>query len=251
MSTEETISNTAATSVNNKPFKFEGSNFKRWQSKMKFFLTLKKVAHVLTEDIPIVPSGSIEITNGKSTAESDGTSKNDGVSKTSDGDSAAKEKAAADDLQLRKEISLWQENDYLCEHHILNSLADDLYDYYNIHKTAKQVWEALQRKYDTEEAGANKYAVSRYLKYKMVDEKSVEAQSHELQKIAHEIITEGMPLNEQFQIANGNPSRDPSAPFVRQQPPPKRNDAPVFTCYNYGKPGHMAKKCKSRPRPVA
>ena len=46
-----------------------------------------------------------------------------------------------------------------------------------------------------------KYAVSRYLKYQMVDEKSVEAQSHELQKIAHEIITEGMPLDEQFQIA--------------------------------------------------
>src|SRR3954469_3458558 len=332
MSTEETIGNTAVASVNDKPFKFEGSNFKRWQSKMKYFLTLKKVAHVLTEDIPIVPSGSIEITNGKSTAGTDGTSKKDAASKTSDGDSAAKEKAAADDLQLRKEIALWQENDYLCKHHILNSLADDLYDYYSNHKTAKQVWEALQKKYDTEEAGAKKYAVSRYLNYKMVDENSVEAQSHELQKIAHEIITEGMPLDEQFQIAviidklspgwkdfknvlrhktkefsieslitrlrieeearrqdqkdevlvvsnnkkrfgavlkptakplknqnrnvvnrikNENPSRAPSAPFARQQPPPQRNDAPVFTCYNCGKPGHMAKKCKSRPKPVA
>jgi hypothetical protein len=35
----------------------------------------------------------------------------------------------------------------------------------------------------------------------MVDERSVEAQSHEIQKIAHEIITEGMPLDDQFQIA--------------------------------------------------
>ncbi|XP_058761166.1 uncharacterized protein LOC131634515 [Vicia villosa] len=268
---------------------------------MKFFLTLKKVAHVLTEDIPIVPSGSIEITNGKSTAESDGTSKKDGVSKKYDGDSAAKEKAAADNLQLQKEIALWQENDYLCKHHILNSLADDLYDYYNNHKTAKQVWEALQKKYDTEEAGAKKYAVSRYLNYKMVDEKFVEAQSHEIQKIAHEIITEDLknvlhhktkefsieslinrlqigeearrqdqkdevlvvsnnkkrfdavlkptdkPLKNQNRnavnrIKNGNPSRAPSAPFARQEPPPQRNGAPVFTCNNCGKPGHMAKK---------
>ncbi|XP_058775316.1 uncharacterized protein LOC131649576 [Vicia villosa] len=200
MATEEIIGTNASASVNDKPFKFEGSNFKRWQSKMMFFLTLKKVAHVMSEDIPIVPFGSIKITNGKSTAESDGTSKKDGVSKTSDGDSAAKEKAAADNLQLQKEISLWQENDYLCKHHILNSLADDLYGYYSNHNISKQVWEALQKKYDTEEAGAKKNVVSRYLNYKMMDEKSVEAQSHKLQKIAHEIINYGMPLNEQFQI---------------------------------------------------
>ena len=32
------------------------------------------------------------------------------------------------------------------------------------------------------------------------DEKSVEAQSHKLQKIAQEIISEGMTLDEQFQV---------------------------------------------------
>ena len=35
----------------------------------------------------------------------------------------------------------------------------------------------------------------------MTDDKSMEAQSHELQKIAHEIIFEGMSLDEQFQVA--------------------------------------------------
>ena len=39
------------------------------------------------------------------------------------------------------------------------------------------------------------------MNYKVVDERSMEAQSHEIQKIAHEIIIEGMPLDEQFQIA--------------------------------------------------
>lgn len=34
----------------------------------------------------------------------------------------------------------------------------------------------------------------------MVYKRYVEAQCHELQKIAHEIITEGMPLDKQFQI---------------------------------------------------
>src|SRR3954468_4219457 len=47
------------------------------------------------------------------------------------------------------------------------------------------------------------------------------------------------------QIKNGNPSKGPSSLIARQQPPTHRNNAPIFTCYNYGKLGHMAKRCKS------
>ena len=53
MATEEIIGNNAVAAVTDKPFKFEGSHFKRWQAKMKFFLTIKKCAHVLTEDTPL------------------------------------------------------------------------------------------------------------------------------------------------------------------------------------------------------
>ena len=45
----------------------------------------------------------------------------------------------------------WKYNDYLCKNHILNGLADDLYDYYNISETDKHIWEALEIKYDTKE----------------------------------------------------------------------------------------------------
>ncbi|XP_034203643.1 TNF receptor-associated factor family protein DDB_G0272829-like [Prunus dulcis] len=96
-------------------------------------------------------------------------------------------------------LQTWTENDFLCNNYILNGLSDDLYDYYSSYDTAKDLWDALQKKYDTEEAGAKKFVVSRYLKFQMVDE-TVEAQSHELQKIAHEIIIEGMNLDEQFQV---------------------------------------------------
>ncbi|KAM6570923.1 hypothetical protein CsatA_015003 [Cannabis sativa] len=151
----------------NKPFRFEGNHFKRWKQKMLFFLTTKKVAYVLTTDKLVVSD----------------TAKDD-----------EKQKQTAD-------LTSWVENDFLCKNYILNGLSDNLYDYYNSDKTAKEIWDALQKKYDTEEAGTKKYAVSRYLKFQMTDDKSVEAQSHELQKIAHEIIFEGMSLDEQFQIA--------------------------------------------------
>ena len=38
------------------------------------------------------------------------------------------------------------------------------------------------------------------MNYKMVHERSVEAQSQEIEKSSHKIIIEGMPLDEQFQI---------------------------------------------------
>ena len=98
-------------------------------------------------------------------------------------------------------LEKWTADDFICKNYILNGLSDNLYDYYTTFNTAKDVWEALQKKYDTEEAGAKKFAVSRYLKYQMTDDKSVEAQSHELQKIAHEITSEGINLDDQFQVA--------------------------------------------------
>jgi len=91
--------------------------------------------------------------------------------------------------QAEKDILIWKENDYLCKNFILNGLADHLYDQHLIHKTAKDVWDALQNKYNTEEVDSKKFDVSRYLNYKMTDDKSVEEQSQELHNIAHEIIT--------------------------------------------------------------
>lgn len=60
----------------------------------------------------------------------------------------------------------------------------------------------MKKKYDTKEVGARKYVVSHYPKYQMVDESSVKAQSYDLEKIIHEVITKYMSLDEQFQISN-------------------------------------------------
>ncbi|KAM1806972.1 hypothetical protein ACFX11_030043 [Malus domestica] len=130
---------------------------------MLFFLTTKKIASHWTSELPHLPDNP-----------------------------------TAKQFKL---FQTWNENNFLCKNYVLNGLCDDLYDYYSSCKTAKELWDAFQKKYDTEEPGAKKFAVSRYLKFQMTDDKSVEAQSHELQKIALEIISEGMNLDEQFQVA--------------------------------------------------
>ncbi|KAA0053488.1 uncharacterized protein E5676_scaffold522G00020 [Cucumis melo var. makuwa] len=69
-----------------------------------------------------------------------------------------------------KNLATWTETDFICKNLILNGLTDELYDYYSTMTTAKEVWDALPK------------------------------ESHEFQKIAHEIISEGMPLDDQFQV---------------------------------------------------
>lgn len=147
----------------NKPFRFEGLHFKRWKQKMSFFLTTQKLADYCQSVIPDV--------------------------------------ADPPTTENTKEREKWIKEDFLAKNYILNALTDELYDYYLTFETAKKLWDALQKKYDTEEAGTKKYAVSRYLKFAMVDEKSVVSQAHDLQKIAHEILSEGMSFYEQFQVA--------------------------------------------------
>ncbi|CAM8892786.1 unnamed protein product [Rhodiola kirilowii] len=71
--------------------KFEGVNF-RWQKKMHFLLTSLKVVHVLSTPMP-----------------------------------AADDNGPLDAIWKR---SKWENDDYICRGHILNGMADNLFDVY-------------------------------------------------------------------------------------------------------------------------
>ncbi|GJT33759.1 hypothetical protein Tco_0924178 [Tanacetum coccineum] len=73
--------------------------------------------------------------------------------------------------------------------------------YFRKTTTAKELWESLERKYKTEDAGTKKFMVAQFLDYKMVDSKNVISQVQDLQVLLHDIHTEGMTLSETFQVA--------------------------------------------------
>ncbi|XP_073120603.1 uncharacterized protein [Henckelia pumila] len=145
-----------------RPEKFEGLNFKRWQQKMLFYLTTLNVAKFLSEDAP---------------------------------------KSIEGDVQTTSAVDAWHHLDFLCTNYIMNGLVDSLYNVYSEKKTARELWESLDRKYKTEDARAKKFIVGRFLDYKMIDSKSVISQVQELQVILHDIHAEDMVLSETFQVA--------------------------------------------------
>ncbi|XP_042041347.1 uncharacterized protein LOC121786796 [Salvia splendens] len=60
------------------------------------------------------------------------------------------------------------------------------------------MWEDLEKKYRSNDAGTKKFIIVKYLDYKMVDSRPVIDQVQEFQIIIHELATEGMILPENF-----------------------------------------------------
>ncbi|XP_070047048.1 uncharacterized protein LOC142169771 [Nicotiana tabacum] len=85
--------------------------------------------------------------------------------------------------------------------YILSYLEDGLYNVYSVMKTLKELWNSLEKMYKTEDVGLKKFVAAKFLDFKVVDNKSVITQVQELQVIVHDLLAEGMVINEAFQVA--------------------------------------------------
>ncbi|GJU12044.1 hypothetical protein Tco_1134440 [Tanacetum coccineum] len=97
--------------------------------------------------------------------------------------------------QAVQAVEACKHSDFLCHNYVLNGLVDSLYNVYYKTTTAKELWESLERKYKTEDAGTKKFVVAHFLDYKMVDSKNVITQVQDLQVLLHDIHAEGMTLS--------------------------------------------------------
>ncbi|KAK3024292.1 hypothetical protein RJ639_043154 [Escallonia herrerae] len=113
---------------------------------MMFLLTALKVQYVLDPNLPPLP----EITDNDS-----------------DKTKAARKKREEDEL--------------VCRGHILNALSDRLYDLFTSSKCSKEIWKALENKYNNEKQGADKFLTLKYFEFTMNDSESVLDQVHQLQ----------------------------------------------------------------------
>ena len=146
-----------------KPGKFSGVNFKGWKKRVFFWLTTLGLQKFTNEETPV----------------------------------------HATDMSNRERLMIieaWTQADFLCKGYILNALEDDLYSVYSAMTTSKELWNALKKKYKTEDACLKKFVVTKFLDYKMSDSKIVGSQVRELQLIFNDLIADDMVVNEAFQV---------------------------------------------------
>ncbi|KAH9666952.1 hypothetical protein KPL70_020856 [Citrus sinensis] len=145
--------------------RFDGTNFTRWKGKLFFLLTVLKVAYVLDPKLEPFPE------------------------------------PREDDTEVVKAARKHREDDELmCRGHILNTLSDRLYDLYNSMTSPVEIWNALEYKYKTEKEGTDKFLVSKYFEFIMVDTKSILDQIHELQIIVTKLRELKVEISESFQV---------------------------------------------------
>ncbi|CAM8962430.1 unnamed protein product [Rhodiola kirilowii] len=144
--------------------KFERVNFRRWQKKMHFLLTSLKVVHVLSTPMP-----------------------------------AADDNDPIDAIRKR---SKWENDDYICRGHILNGMANNLFDVYQNVESAKELWDALEAKYMREDASSKKFLVSNFNSYKMVDSRLVPEQFNELTPIFGQFAQYNMKMDDSIAVSS-------------------------------------------------
>ena len=95
---------------------FDGSNFTRWQDKVRFLLTELKIFYTLHPALAPLP-----------------------------------EPKEDDTVEVAAKMKKMEEDVLICRGHILNALSDRLYDLYTNTHSVREIWGALENKYKVEE----------------------------------------------------------------------------------------------------
>nr|AAM00977.1 Putative retroelement [Oryza sativa Japonica Group]AAP53108.1 retrotransposon protein, putative, Ty1-copia subclass [Oryza sativa Japonica Group] len=101
-----------------------------------------------------------------------------------------------------EEEAKFEASDCLFQGALISVLADNIVDVYMHMPSGKDMWDALEAKFGVSDAGSELYVMEQFYDYKMVDDRSVVEQAHEIQMLAKELENNNCELPDKF-VAGG------------------------------------------------
>ena len=75
-----------------------------------------------------------------------------------------------------EDLSKWENGNKQVKHAILSKLTNELFDVYCQYKVAKEIWDALTKRYMVEDVGTQKYVIVNFRKFQMTEDRDVSSQ---------------------------------------------------------------------------
>ena len=97
-----------------------------------------------------------------------------------------------------KDLSKWENGNKQVRHVILSTLTNELFDVYCQYKVAKEIWDAVTKKYIVEDAAKQKYVIGNFRKFQMIEDRDVSSQIHDHHMLVNDLVTEDIKLPEPF-----------------------------------------------------
>lgn len=82
-------------------------------------------------------------------------------------------------LEAPRRRSRWENNGYVCRSHILNGMHDFLFDVYQNVTFENELLDSSESKYMTKDSSSEKFLVSNFMNYVMVDTRPIMEQFHD------------------------------------------------------------------------
>ena len=97
-------------------------------------------------------------------------------------------------------LPTWEIGNKHVRHAILSTFSNELFYVYCQYKVAKEIWDAMNKKYNLEDAGTQKYAIGNFRNFQMNKDRDVSSQIHDYHLLINDLVIKDIKLLEPFVV---------------------------------------------------
>ena len=95
-------------------------------------------------------------------------------------------------------LPTWETSNKQVRHVIFSTISNELFDVYCQYKVAKEIWDAMNKKYILEDVRTHKYAIRNFRNFQMTKDRDASSQIHDYHLLINDLAIEDIKLPKPF-----------------------------------------------------